>query len=191
MCCSVLELFAYLCLFALAVSAPFLWRISRGENKQCTGFHFFTSHFYTTLANDGPSAVESWTAKKGIDIFEKKIIFIPINKDLHWSLCVVVNPGSILSALNQTGKADDPLSCLIFLDSLNMHSKNRVQTNVMKWLNSEWSRLSKKSDVQSPFKKTSLRIFSPTGKIINRPLTSSFLCHYCSMFFFASSLSEQ
>ena len=178
-------------LFALAVSASFLCRISWGENKQCTGFHFFTSHFYTTLANDGPSAVESWTAKKGIDIFEKKFIFIPINKDLHWSLCVIVNPGLILSALNQTGKADDLLSCLIFLDSLNQHSKNSVHTNVTKWLNSEWNRLSKMSDIQSPFKETSLHIFSTTGKIINWPLTSSFVCDYCSRFFFASSLSEQ
>ena len=49
----------------------------------------------STLASDGAKAVSSWTAKKKIDIFEKKLIFVPVNSDLHWSLCVVVNPGSI------------------------------------------------------------------------------------------------
>jgi hypothetical protein len=28
--------------------------------------------------------------------FEKKFIFIPINKTLHWSQCVVINPGAII-----------------------------------------------------------------------------------------------
>jgi Ulp1 family protease len=38
-----------------------------------------------------PSSVASWTKK--IDIFKKKLIFVPVNADNHWSLCVIVNPG--------------------------------------------------------------------------------------------------
>lgn len=49
----------------------------------------------TTLKDDGKKSVESWTANKGIDIFKKKLIFIPVHEDCHWSLCVVVNPGHI------------------------------------------------------------------------------------------------
>ena len=49
----------------------------------------------TTLKNDGPKSVASWTANKGINIFKKKLIFIPVHADVHWSLCVVVNPGHI------------------------------------------------------------------------------------------------
>jgi len=49
----------------------------------------------TTLKDDGKKSVESWTANKGIDIFKKKLIFIPIHENSHWSLCVVVNPGHI------------------------------------------------------------------------------------------------
>ena len=49
----------------------------------------------STLASDGHTAVSSWTAKKKIDIFQKKLIFVPVNSDLHWSLAVVVNPGFI------------------------------------------------------------------------------------------------
>ncbi len=57
--------------------------------------HFFTSHFYTTLKEEGVNAVSSWTSRKGIDIFSKRIIFLPINQTLHWSLCAVINPGYV------------------------------------------------------------------------------------------------
>ena len=49
----------------------------------------------TTLKEKGPNAVTSWTEKKNIDLFQKKFVFIPVNADLHWSLCVVVNPGEV------------------------------------------------------------------------------------------------
>ena len=52
----------------------------------------------TTLKNDGPESVASWTANKNINVFQKKLIFIPVNADLHWSLCVVVNPGLIANS---------------------------------------------------------------------------------------------
>ena len=74
---------------------PPLHRISGAPNSTHSDVHIFTSHFMSTLASDGAKAVSSWTAKKKIDIFEKKLIFVPVNSDLHWSLCVVVNPGSI------------------------------------------------------------------------------------------------
>ena len=69
--------------------------MSGAPNNPDPDVHVFTSHFMTTLWKEGPKAVSSWTAKKNIDIFEKKLIFIPVNRDLHWSLCVVVNPGFI------------------------------------------------------------------------------------------------
>ena len=59
--------------------------------------HFFTSHFYSTLREEGVDAISNWTTNKGINVFTKKIIFLPINESLHWSLCAVVNPGSILN----------------------------------------------------------------------------------------------
>ena len=161
------------------INFPFLYplyRISRDVKKQPTDFHFFTSHFYTTLADEGPKAVESWTAKKNIDIFKKKLIFVPINKDLHWSLCVVVNPGAIMNSLEK--KPDDPLACLIFLDSLNMHRKHVVQKKICAWLNSEWARIRSKSQEQkkSPFHRNSLRIFSPKGKPFSGFMANTILC---------------
>jgi hypothetical protein len=135
--------------------------------KQSSNFHFFTSHFYTTLASEGVNGVRSWTAKKNINIFEKRLIFIPINKTLHWSLCVVVNPGAIIASVdddndNDNEPKDRPLPCMLFFDSLNMHRKTRVHKDIVKWLNSEWKRM-KGSDAE-PFSKNSCRIYDPPGK---------------------------
>ena len=126
-------------------NAFFFNRISRNEDKSSSRFHFFTSHFYSTLVKKtaGPKQVMSWTAKKKINIFEKKFIFIPINKDLHWSLCVVVNPGAIENAC-KADRQNLPVPCLIFMDSLNLHRKETVRRNIMRWLNAEWERFKEK-----------------------------------------------
>eukprot|EP00592_Proboscia_alata_P003477 CAMPEP_0194371010 /NCGR_PEP_ID=MMETSP0174-20130528/19348_1 /TAXON_ID=216777 /ORGANISM="Proboscia alata, Strain PI-D3" /LENGTH=1104 /DNA_ID=CAMNT_0039148789 /DNA_START=158 /DNA_END=3472 /DNA_ORIENTATION=- len=153
--------------------------IWRKEIHSTSSVHFFTSHFFTTLHEEGPRAVASWTAKKNIDIFSKRFIFLPINRSLHWSLCVVVNPGHIDSiAMNieeKNGKtiqnrdavdqgvcdaADAPLSCIIFLDSLKAHKKNLIAKAVREWLNQEWARL-KKSDNQSPFSPVTMKVYDP------------------------------
>jgi len=73
-------------------------RISRHERRNPdSNVHFFPSHFMSTLKNEnyGIEGVASWTAKNNINIFNKKLLFVPINDDLHWSLIVVVNPGMI------------------------------------------------------------------------------------------------
>ncbi len=41
----------------------------------------------------------SWTGKNNINLFQKKLVFIPVNADL-WLLCVVVNPGLIANNLD-------------------------------------------------------------------------------------------
>ena len=131
--------------------------------KRSANFHFFTSHFYTTLASEGVEGVRSWTAKKNINIFEKRLIFIPINKTLHWSLCVVVNPGAIIPSVDDGNNSNDRLlPCILFFDSLNMHRKNKVHTKVLKWLNSEWKRTNKTNG--EPFCKVACKIYDPQGK---------------------------
>lgn len=83
------------------------FRISRGESRQPhSNVHFFTSHFMTTLKSEGVDAVASWTVNKKINVFEKKLIFIPVNANLHWSLCVVVNPGRIANSFDGEGSYD-------------------------------------------------------------------------------------
>ena len=85
-----------------------LVRISRHEaQKRNPDVHFFTSHFMTTLKRKGVDAVSSWTANKNINVFKKRLIFVPVNADLHWSLCVVVNPGLIASNHAQIANKHD------------------------------------------------------------------------------------
>ena len=76
-------------------------RISRGElEQQSSKVHFFPCAFMTALKDKGPEAIASWTENKDINVFEKKLVFIPVNADLHFSLCVVVNPGLIATNLD-------------------------------------------------------------------------------------------
>jgi hypothetical protein len=148
-------------------------RICRRCNLAESDIHIFTSHFFSALKKkEGEKAVESWTAKRNIDIFKKKMIFIPINKSLHWSLAVVINAGHIMKN-REDGSVTDPFSCILFFDSLKVHAKSGVQTHVMKWLNHEWKRLGKhlSTKCEKPFTKTFFPILDPKGKsIVNRLL---------------------
>ena len=54
-----------------------------------------------------PSSVASWTKK--IDIFKKKLIFVPVNADNHWSLCVIVNPGLLYQPPAKSSEASDAM----------------------------------------------------------------------------------
>ncbi len=40
-------------------------------------FHVFTTHFYTTLEDNGVEGVSNWTTKKKIDVFNLRFVFIP------------------------------------------------------------------------------------------------------------------
>jgi Ulp1 family protease len=145
-------------------------------DRHASDLHIFSSHFFTTLSDDGADAVRSWTAKKNIDIFQKKLIFIPINQSLHWSLCVVVNPAAIVNASSDEGSSDDPLACMIFLDSLKAHRKGWVRAQVMKWLNAEWRRLEKEEDgthTGNRFTNKTFPILDPVGKFARFDAVSS------------------
>jgi len=141
--------------------------ISGAPNNPNSDVHVFTSHFMSTLASDGAKAVSSWTAKKKIDIFEKKLIFVPVNSDLHWSLCVIVNPGFIANNYDEEiydSKFEEG-SFLLFLDSLKMHQKNKIARNIYGWLNFEWKRLKKrggKDFPKQPFDKSQMPVLTPT-----------------------------
>ncbi|GFH57133.1 hypothetical protein CTEN210_13609 [Chaetoceros tenuissimus] len=126
------------------------WLIHRMGNVS-DQVHVFTTQFYTKLEQEGVESVVSWTAKKNIDIFEKKYVFVPVNKDIHWSLLVIVNPGNIISD-------DDEEACnrnlehpyVLFMDSLRAHKKSKLQRTLYTWLNKEAARL-RKFDRKDPF----------------------------------------
>jgi hypothetical protein len=71
----------------------------------------------------GYSYVEKWAKK--VDIFKCKYLLIPVNKDIHWSLLIICNPGKI-GVQKGTAKEDDEYFCIFHLDSLGCHSKFKV-----------------------------------------------------------------
>jgi Ulp1 family protease len=70
----------------------FMCWIVRKPTTSKSKVHVFSTHFYSTLRDEGVNTVSCWTTRKGIDVFSKKYIFIPIHSDQHWSLFVVLNP---------------------------------------------------------------------------------------------------
>ena len=111
---------------------------------------------------EGSQGVASWTAKKNINIFKKKFIFIPINENLHWSLCVVVNAGKITHVKREN--ENDEVTSILFLDSLKAHRKSKVAKNVFSWLNSEAKRLNFSSKLDKPFQNKFVEVCEPRGE---------------------------
>jgi Ulp1 family protease len=138
-----------------------------------SNIHIFTTQFFSALEDNGVNAVTKWTARKDIDIFEKKFILIPINKDLHWSLCIVVNPGKIpngdrilpnMNNFEESADLDAPF--LLLMDSLRTHNKGRIQSHIHDWLNSEAERLGRFDDLKTEagiFNKRTMPMFDPPG----------------------------
>lgn len=109
----------------------------------------------------GFDGVKNWTERKEINVFQKKLIFIPINKNLHWSLAVVVNPGEIERFQNkQDGESAFP--CILFFDSLKNRSKEAVARQIRTWLNAEWMRLF--HEQKDPFNPETMKVFAPRGE---------------------------
>ena len=152
----------WFCLFvhSLTHSPSWPWSSHRISRADQSNTHFFTTHFYTTLSELGVSAVQNWTQRKGINVFDKKMVFFPINKNFHWSLAVAVNPGAILGQTNLDD--DQPLSCILFFDSLRSHPKIAVAKKIRNWLNAEWKRIH--NDNQRPFTESSMKVHSPKGE---------------------------
>ncbi len=133
--------------------------------------------------------MESWTAKKGINIFEKKFIFVPVNKSLHWSLCVVVNPGANDPDCDLS--TDEECPCMLFLDSLKAHRKNEVANKIRLWLNSEWKRLNKGDT--NRFTDRNMPVYDPRGMSLSSfiRLCLVFLLYSRARGFFVSSIPGQ
>jgi Ulp1 family protease len=113
--------------------------ITRNESTEGSAVHIFTSHFYTKLAEEGVQAVSRWTTNQNIDIFKKKMVFVPVRKDLHRSLCVVSNPGTInWQHCDRVGELDC-IPCLVFLDPMkDYHNHKVVGQKIIEGLNFEW-----------------------------------------------------
>ena len=162
-----------------------LWMdwISRNINCKQSNICFFSSHFHEKLKNYGPTGVKSWTVRRELNIFEKKMIFIPIHQEGHWSFCVIVNPGAIqttadlVSVYLDNNNKDQPVSCMLFFDSLELHSKSKIKKTLVGWLNFEWKRIKNTNDM--PFSEKKYCILNPVGMFIYQSYVFAVFCLVC------------
>ena len=78
-------------------------------------FHVMSSHFLTKLMKDKYEGVQTWTNR--VDLFQQHCILIPLVKDCHWSLFVIVGPGCLLRP-GEVGSSSDNMCCIMHFDSL-------------------------------------------------------------------------
>ncbi|XP_014523614.1 ubiquitin-like-specific protease 1D isoform X1 [Vigna radiata var. radiata] len=97
-----------------------------------TDYHFFNTYFYKKL-KEAVSYKQSdrdvifakfrrWW--KGVNIFQKAYVLIPIHEDLHWSLIIICIPD----------KEDESGPIILHLDSLGLHSSKSVFDNIKSYL---------------------------------------------------------
>ena len=95
---------------------------------------------------------------------QKRIIRIPIQQGIHWSLCVVINPGKIKN--NTNSNPDDERTYMLFFDSLKLHGKLNILKNIQRWLNNVYkdknSKDFKEKESCTIFDK--VQIYQPNGK---------------------------
>ena len=69
---------------------------------------------------------------KGVNIFEKAYIFLPIHACQHWSLAIISIPAREYEA--------GPI-ILLHLDSLGLHTSRTIFENIRRYLKAEWEHL--------------------------------------------------
>lgn len=109
------------------------------ENDKQNSVFIYDTLFYSQLMNNDANKlnynlVKKWT--KRIDLFEKDLIFVPINQAKHWSLLCIIglknvkwidsHPANINQYLDE-----ENVPCILFLDSLNMHPYQTLIGNIL------------------------------------------------------------
>ena len=94
-----------------------------------------STHFYPDLMKGD---TKKWTEGRDINVLRKRLIIIPINNFLHWTVLVIINP--ILCVYNFHGDEDEedvPCCCMLYCDPLGRPRQINDQRNkVYDWLNS-------------------------------------------------------
>ena len=105
--------------------------------------------------------VERWT--RGVDIFAKRFLLVPVLDQQHWSLAIVCHPGELakraiarerreldVGATEDEDEDEDcpARPCVIHMDSLRMHSAKKIEKWLRCFLEMEWR---KRHSDEEPF----------------------------------------
>jgi ubiquitin-like-specific protease 1C/D len=107
-------------------------------------YHIFNTYFFSKLEaltskvdNDAYFLnLRRWW--KGVDIFKKAYIIIPVHADAHWSLVIICMPA----------KEDQSGPTIFHLDSLKFHSSRFIFSTVERFLKEEWNYLNKTGSLE-------------------------------------------
>jgi Ulp1 family protease len=111
--------------------------------------------------------VAGWTAKKGIDVFTKDIIMMPVHGGNHWPLCCIMN-AEYITANHDLSPVDlqcIPVPCIICFDSMQgIHNYTMIAKTVLLWLKQEYSKKHKTSGVM--FNSMNTPLIIPKGNFM-------------------------
>ncbi|XVF84955.1 hypothetical protein PTKIN_Ptkin17bG0080000 [Pterospermum kingtungense] len=108
-------------------------------NRAIHDYHFFNTYFYPKLkeavsfkgSDKDALFIKFRRWWKGVSIFQKAYVLIPINEDFHWSLIIICIPD----------KEDESGPIILHLDSLGLHSSRSVFSNIISYMSEEWNYL--------------------------------------------------
>ncbi|XP_031494321.1 ubiquitin-like-specific protease 1D [Nymphaea colorata] len=117
----------------------YLQKMQSQTGKVRKDYQFFNTYFYNKMEEalsykgnkDDDSFVKLRRWWKGINIFEKSFIFLPIHSDEHWSLVIICIPT----------KEDEQGPIILHLDSLGLHDSSLIFWNIERYLEKEWEHL--------------------------------------------------
>lgn len=106
--------------------------VQRNDSEGYPALHVFSTFFYPKLKHGGYSAVKRWT--RGINLFEKEIILVPIHQQVHWSLIEIdLRKRSIVyyDSMGHTGQS----ICETIFQYLQNESKTRrnMELDPLEW----------------------------------------------------------
>jgi len=114
-------------------------------------YHIFNTYFFSKL--EAMTSKEDKTTYflklrrwwKGVDIFEKAYMLLPVHAETHWSLVIICMPT----------KEDQAGPIILHLDSLKFHSSRLIFSVVSRFLKEEWNYLKENvSSSESPLRET-------------------------------------
>ncbi|KAJ4960983.1 hypothetical protein NE237_020893 [Protea cynaroides] len=126
----------------------YLQRVVSLTGRATGGYHFFNTYFYKKLKeavsckkSEKDSFLKFRRWWKGVNMFQKAYIFLPIHEKQHWSLVIICN-------LDKDDESRQVI--LLHLDSLGYHPSSEIFENIRSFLKEEWKCLSEEVAAPDP-----------------------------------------
>ncbi|KAL8267443.1 hypothetical protein R6Q59_004787 [Mikania micrantha] len=134
---------AYISSIIMNFYIRYLQQPSSPSKSATCHYHFFNTYFYNKLEKlsykeDSFLKFRKWW--KGVNLFEKAYILLPVHENVHWSLVIICFPN----------KEDELGPILLHLDSLGLHDSKLLFDNITRFLKEEWSHLRKSKTLLDP-----------------------------------------